>query len=97
MFSSQRNSVVLPKANNTTTKRGQGHGTNTSLFSQLLHHFPRTEFAVLVKEHGAAVRTKGLPCQTQFVAMLFCHLARADSLRESCHGPFLFPGQAVPP
>ncbi|CAO0819879.1 hypothetical protein DFAR_1160008 [Desulfarculales bacterium] len=33
-----------------------------SLFSQLLHHFPRTEFSVLVKEHGAAVRTKGLPC-----------------------------------
>lgn len=57
-----------------------------SLFSQLLHHFPRTEFAALVKQHGAEVRTKGFPCWTQFVAMLFCHLAKADSLREICQG-----------
>ena len=57
-----------------------------SLFSQLLHHFPRTEFAALVKEHGAERRAKGFSCWTQFVAMLFCHLARADSLREICHG-----------
>ena len=54
------------------------------LFSQLLHHFPRTEFAALVKEHGAKVMTKRFLCWTQFVTMLFCHLARADSLREIC-------------
>ncbi|CAO0824782.1 hypothetical protein DFAR_920004 [Desulfarculales bacterium] len=30
-----------------------------SLFIQLLYHFPRTKFVVLVKEHGAEVRTKG--------------------------------------
>ncbi|CAO0820848.1 hypothetical protein DFAR_1960001 [Desulfarculales bacterium] len=40
----------------------------------------------MVKEHGAEVRTKGFPCWTQFVAMLFCHLARADFLREICQG-----------
>ncbi|CAO0821155.1 hypothetical protein DFAR_2180004 [Desulfarculales bacterium] len=57
-----------------------------SLFSQLLHHFPRTEFSALIKEHGAEVRTKGLPYWAQFVAMLFCHLARADFLREICPG-----------
>ncbi|CAO0822128.1 hypothetical protein DFAR_2810047 [Desulfarculales bacterium] len=51
-----------------------------SLFSQLRHHFPRTEFAALIKEHDAEVRTKGFPCWTQFVAMLFCHLVRADFL-----------------
>ncbi|CAO0821947.1 hypothetical protein DFAR_2740012 [Desulfarculales bacterium] len=45
-----------------------------SLFSQLLHHVPRTEFAALVKEHGVVARTKGLPCRTQFVAMVFCRL-----------------------
>ncbi|CAO0824191.1 hypothetical protein DFAR_490003 [Desulfarculales bacterium] len=39
----------------------------------------------MVKKHGAAVRTKAFSCWTQFVAMLFCHLARADSLREICH------------
>ncbi|CAO0824703.1 hypothetical protein DFAR_850001 [Desulfarculales bacterium] len=58
----------------------------TNLFSQLLHHFPRTEFTALAEEHGAEARTKGFPCWTQFVAMLFCHLARADSLREICQG-----------
>ncbi|CAO0819745.1 hypothetical protein DFAR_1110015 [Desulfarculales bacterium] len=69
-----------------------------SLFSQLRHHFPRTEFAALVKEHSAAVRTKGLPGWTQFVTMLFCHLVRANFLREICQRQSsLLPGQAVPP
>ncbi|CAO0822567.1 hypothetical protein DFAR_3170026 [Desulfarculales bacterium] len=44
---------------------------SSHFFSQLLHHFPRTEFSALVKEHGAEVRTKGLPCWTQFVACFF--------------------------
>ncbi|CAO0823338.1 hypothetical protein DFAR_3660004 [Desulfarculales bacterium] len=34
----------------------------TSLFSQLLHQFLRTEFITLVKEHDTAVSTKGFPC-----------------------------------
>ncbi|CAO0822536.1 hypothetical protein DFAR_3160004 [Desulfarculales bacterium] len=45
-----------------------------SLFSQRLHYFPRTEFAALVKEHGAEVRTKEFPCWAQFVAMVFNYL-----------------------
>jgi hypothetical protein len=57
-----------------------------SLFSQLLRHFPRTEFASLVKEHRAERHAKGFTCWDQFVSMLFCHLARADSLREICGG-----------
>ena len=57
-----------------------------SLFSQLLRHFPRTEFAFLVKKHGAERHAKGFTCWDQFIAMLFCHLARADSLREICGG-----------
>jgi len=57
-----------------------------SLFSQLLKHFPRTQFLSLVKEHGAERAAKGFTCWTQFVAMLFCHLAQADSLREICNG-----------
>lgn len=58
----------------------------TSLFSQLLEHFPRARFSRLVAKHGAERRAKGFTCWTQFVAMLFCHLARADSLREICNG-----------
>lgn len=57
-----------------------------SLFSQLLSHFPRTEFARLVREHRAERNAKGFSCWTQFVAMLFCQLARVDSLREITNG-----------
>lgn len=58
----------------------------SSLFSQLLHHFPRTEFAHLVAKHQAERRSKGFSCWTQLVLMLFCHMAHADSLREICGG-----------
>ena len=57
-----------------------------SLFSQLLAHFTRTEFARLVVKHRAERAAKGFTCWTQFVAMLFCQVARADSLREICNG-----------
>jgi hypothetical protein len=58
----------------------------SSLFSQLLHHFPRAQFASLVKKHGAERNAKGFTCWNQFVAMMFCQLAHADSLREICNG-----------
>ena len=57
-----------------------------SLFNQLLHHFPRLEFAALVKKHQAERAAKGFDCWTQFVAMLFCQLGHTDSLREICNG-----------
>lgn len=57
-----------------------------SLFSQLLHHFPRSEFAQLVVKHQAERGAKGFTCWTQLVSMLFCHMAQADSLREICGG-----------
>src|ERR1019366_6223917 len=57
-----------------------------SLFNQLLQHFPRTEFASLVQQHLAERAAKGFTCWTQFVAMMFCQLAHADSLRQICNG-----------
>ncbi len=57
-----------------------------SLFSQLLQHFPRTEFQRFVREHQAEKGAKGFKCWTQFVAMMFCHMAHADSLRDICNG-----------
>jgi hypothetical protein len=57
-----------------------------SLFSQLLGMFPRSEFASLVKKHGAERNAKGFDSWMQFVAMLFCQIGRADSLREICNG-----------
>ena len=58
----------------------------SSLFSQVLSHFPRSEFAALVKKHNAERNAKGFTCWNQFVAMMFCQLAHADSLREICNG-----------
>jgi hypothetical protein len=39
-----------------------------------------------VKKHDAERAAKGFTCWTQFVAMLFCQLGRADSLRDICNG-----------
>lgn len=57
-----------------------------SLFNQLLQQFPRLEFGTLVKKHNAERAAKGFDCWTQFVAMLFCQLGHADSLRVICNG-----------
>ena len=57
-----------------------------SLFSQLLTHIPRATFRAQVDKHRAERAAKGFSCWTQLVAMLFCHLAKADSLREICNG-----------
>lgn len=57
-----------------------------SLFSQLLDLFPRTQFQHSVKAYRAERYTKGFTCWEQFVAMLFCQLAQAHSLREICDG-----------
>jgi Domain of unknown function (DUF4372)/Transposase DDE domain len=57
-----------------------------SLFNQLLQHFPRAEFAELVRKHDAERGAKGFTCWAQLVAMLFCQMAHADSLREICNG-----------
>lgn len=57
-----------------------------SVFSQLLQLFPRVEFQRAVKEHRAERHARGFTCWGQFVAMLFCQLGRAKSLREICGG-----------
>jgi hypothetical protein len=57
-----------------------------SIFAQLLELFPRAEFAAAVKKHQAERHARGFTCWGQFVAMLFCHLGQARSLREICQG-----------
>ena len=63
-----------------------------SMFSQILKLIPRTDFERIVKQTKAEHRSKGLSSWSQFVAMLFCQLGRAHSLREiegglkSCEG-----------
>ena len=57
-----------------------------SIFSQLLQFFPRLEFEALVKKHGAERHARGFTCWGQFIAMLFCQLGQAHTLREICGG-----------
>jgi hypothetical protein len=57
-----------------------------SIFSQLLQLFPRIEFEQAVLAHQAQRHMRGFPCWGQFVAMLFCQLGQAHSLREICGG-----------
>ena len=57
-----------------------------SIFSQLLQLFSRTEFGLAVGQHEAERHARGFTCWGQFVAMLFCQLGRAHSLREICQG-----------
>ena len=57
-----------------------------SIFSQLLQFFPRLEFESLVRQHRAERHARGFTCWGQFIAMLFCQLGQAHSLREICGG-----------
>src|SRR5664279_4467816 len=52
----------------------------------MLQLFSRQEFEQAVAEHRAERHARGFSCWGQFVAMLFCHLGRAQSLREICGG-----------
>jgi len=58
----------------------------TSLFSQILQIVPRVSFSRLVHECRAERHAKGFSSWDQYVAMLFCQLAQAKSLREISDG-----------
>lgn len=57
-----------------------------SLFSQILSLFQRSDFSRHVRATLAEHRAKGFSSWDQFVAMLFCQLAQARSLREISDG-----------
>ncbi len=73
-----------------------------SIFSQVLQLFPKSEFLHAVRRTRAERRAKGFTCWGQFVAMLFCQLGRAHSLREiagglrSCEGKMKHLGITAP-
>jgi len=58
----------------------------SSLFCQMLALFSRSDFMIAVRDTGAERGAKGFSSWDQFVAMLFCQLGRAHSLREICGG-----------
>jgi len=58
----------------------------SSIFGQILQIFSKNEFYKAVKETRADKGVKGFSCWAQFVAMLFCQLGQAHSLREITGG-----------
>jgi hypothetical protein len=76
---------------------------HASIFSQLLSVVDRNDFSRLVKQTGAEKGAKGFSCWEQFVAMMFCQLAQAKSLREigsglrSCEGKLKHLGLSAAP
>jgi hypothetical protein len=73
-----------------------------SIFSQLLQLISRVDFQKAIKETKAERHARGFTCWGQFVAMLFCQLGRAHSLREitgglrSCEGKLKHLGITAP-
>jgi hypothetical protein len=57
-----------------------------SIFSQILRLIPRESFQAAVQQHQAERHARGFSSWGQFVAMLFCQLAQAKSLREISEG-----------
>ena len=66
-----------------------------SCFSQLLSLVERASFARAVRQHQAERGAKGFSCWDQFVAMLFCQMGGANSLREICGGLATATGKLV--
>jgi len=57
-----------------------------SIFSQVLQLIPRDKFEGAVEKHHAERHSRGFSSWGQLVAMLFCQLAQAKSLREITEG-----------
>lgn len=74
-----------------------------SIFSQVLQLIPRLQFESRVREYKAERHARGFGSWTQFIAMLFCQLGHAQSLREitgglaACEGKLRHLGVNEPP
>ena len=57
-----------------------------TLFSQIISLIDRSSFKKLVNKHQTDYANKGLDSWTHLVSMLFCHFAKASSLRDISNG-----------
>ena len=60
--------------------------TNITLFGQIIQKLDRSIFNKLVKEHKTDKHEKGFNSWSHLVSMLFCHLAKSQSLRDISNG-----------
>jgi len=86
-----------------TTRRSTALNRVCSIFSQILSLIPRAMFDEAVRKHQAERHARGFSSRAQFVAMLFCQLGHAQSLREitgglaACEGKLRHLGVEEPP
>ena len=59
---------------------------NVTLFSQIISNLNRVSFNRIVERYKSDKHSKGINSWTHFVSMLFCHFAKANSLREISNG-----------
>ncbi len=60
--------------------------SNISLFGQIIQKLDRSIFRKLVKEHRTDKHQKGFDSWSHLIAMLFCHFAKSQSLRDISNG-----------
>ena len=60
--------------------------TNLTLLSQIINGLSRDRFNKIVKKHSTDKHSKGINSWTHLITMLFCHLAKANSIREITNG-----------
>jgi hypothetical protein len=58
----------------------------TNIFSQIVSHIDKKAYNKTVHKHNGERGAKGFSCWEQLVSMLFCHLGKAQTLREICGG-----------
>ncbi|MFH1196556.1 MAG: IS4 family transposase [bacterium] len=59
---------------------------NITLFSQILQQINRNIFHKAVNQYQTDKHSKGINSWAHFVAMIFCHLSKAQSIREITNG-----------
>jgi len=59
---------------------------NISLFGQIIQRIDRSIFNKLVKKHQTDKHQKGFNSWSHLISMLFCHLAKSESLRDISNG-----------
>jgi hypothetical protein len=60
--------------------------TKITLLAQLLAHLPVDEIKKTAHKHGSNKHSKGIDAWTHLVAMIFCHLSNAGSVRDISNG-----------
>ncbi|MFA0964800.1 IS4 family transposase [Roseivirga sp. BDSF3-8] len=60
--------------------------SKVTLFSQIISLLPTANFRRIIQHHHSDKHSKGLSTRHHLISMLFCHLAKADSIRDVVQG-----------